>query len=54
MFVEEEDMAEIDASNIVESRTRGVKIDFANLPEQEGLVAEEDESEDPNVAMDEE
>ncbi|KAI8908861.1 hypothetical protein DFJ77DRAFT_132928 [Powellomyces hirtus] len=52
--LEENDMAEIDASNILTSRTRGVKIDFANLPEEERLGADEDDEEDADVVMDDE
>ncbi|KAJ3180249.1 hypothetical protein HDU87_002127 [Geranomyces variabilis] len=44
----EEDMAEIDASNIVPARTRGVKIDFASMPE---LMAADDDDEDDEDAV---
>ncbi|KAJ3163848.1 hypothetical protein HDU88_006184 [Geranomyces variabilis] len=44
----EEDMAEIDASNIVPARTRGVKIDFASMPE---LMNDEDDEEDDEDAV---
>ncbi|KAI8588866.1 hypothetical protein BDZ88DRAFT_507615 [Geranomyces variabilis] len=44
----EEDMAEIDASNIVPARTRGVKIDFASMPE---LMNDDDDEEDDEDAV---
>ncbi|KAJ3022158.1 hypothetical protein HKX48_006894 [Thoreauomyces humboldtii] len=48
---DDEDMIEVDDSNIMQSRTRGVKIDFASLPESND---EEDDLEDADVVMDEE
>ncbi|KAI8823429.1 uncharacterized protein EV422DRAFT_565374 [Fimicolochytrium jonesii] len=53
--MEENDLVEIDASNIINSRTRGVKIDFANLPQDETMAGlEEDDEDDADVVMDEE
>ncbi|KNC98934.1 uncharacterized protein SPPG_05896 [Spizellomyces punctatus DAOM BR117] len=51
---EEEDLVEIDAANIIETRTRGVKIDFANLPEEEKMEGEEDDEDDEDVVLEDE